>query len=111
MPVAELIAIAHLGTHLWSLFQAGTTAFNWAQAHDQLAGAESQLDEMKNVRPAEHGHPEWARQDGYFDQRRKPFPDMRKVVSEARQACKQRNKEAFTYAIKKLATMGADLGH
>ena len=112
MPVVALGAVVHLGVtlaHAWGLYQAGKTAFNWAQAQDQLIDAENQLEQLKSLRPAELGHPEWARDDGYFDQRRKPFPALREEVKKAREAAQKRNEEAFLLAIKKIATMGAHL--
>lgn len=88
---------------LYKLVKLGISAFNWAEQYDKLQRLESKFDALKNYRPALKGHPEWAKADGTFDQRRKPFPAMRLAILQLKEACKKKDQAMLLSVVKKLA--------
>ena len=88
---------------LYKLVKFGSQAFNWAEQHDKLSGLEYKFENLKHLRPAEIGHPEWAKADGTFDQRRRPFPAMRAAIAEAKEACARKDQGMLLSVMKKLA--------
>ena len=88
---------------LYKLVKFGLSTINWAEQHEKLADLEYKCDSLKHVRPAEYGHPEWAKADGTFDQRRRPFPAMRAAISQAKDACARKDVNMLMSVAKKLA--------
>ena len=88
---------------LYKLAKFGFQTFNWAEQHDKLSALENKFENLKHLRPATIGHPEWAKADGTFDQRRRPFPAMRTAITEAKEACARKDQNMLLSVMKKLA--------
>jgi hypothetical protein len=79
--------------YLYEGIKFGAQTIDWAAQHVKLAQLEAQMKELEAIRPAERGHPEWAKADGTFDRRREPFPSMRNALNKAKDACDRKDKD------------------
>jgi hypothetical protein len=88
---------------IYKLVKFGMSAFRWAEQHDKLNWLENELERLKSWRPASSGYPEWAKADGTFDQRRRPYPAMKLAISQLKEACKRKDKQMLFSIARKLA--------
>mmetsp|Transcript_3340 Transcript_3340/g.8737 ORF Transcript_3340/g.8737 Transcript_3340/m.8737 type:complete len:114 (-) Transcript_3340:304-645(-) len=100
------ITIAIAGYQIYSVIAFASKTVDWVGAHYKISQLEHQMDQLAHLRPASIGHPEWAKADGYFDQRRRPFPAMRHVLESAKEACTRKDQGMLIASLSKLVPGG-----
>jgi hypothetical protein len=93
----------------YSAHGAVNKAVNWAEAEMLLRSIENSYEALKHTQPAKQGHPEWATQTGYFDQRRRPFPALRAVIAAQREAIRSKRQDMFMLAMEEFLSSSQDI--
>ena len=102
MDPISLYALAEVGMELYTLYKIvsfGATTVDWAQANLKLQELAAQMSRLENSRP---DNPEWAKADGTFDKRRRPYPAMKKALQDATTACIRKDKKMLEEAFEQL---------
>jgi hypothetical protein len=104
--MCEPVSIAALLTGAYQVYKAcklGSSVISWAEIHDKVSSAEYAYAELENSKPR---NTSLAKNNGYYDMRRKPAPSMRKAIAELKAACGRKDEGMLWTVLKKMAPGG-----